>query len=377
MRRHLVLLERILLPLAIGVGAIACTPSQSFAGVPHSDKSHHFVVAEKIKDQKKHSTKRSVAEISNSGRGTLLDVGACSALANDMLDSASGEVDYGDARSFANKANTAGDDGNGSSAPSQLARAAKAFAAKYTESTAGANKVDLYPSSQIATDCAGVGVTSIPGGSPASNATAKAALIDALQKSFNDTEPSSAFSVKLDSDNPAWAKWEVDDPNVGVAYGFAESSAGVWTVVAGPGTADVGCPPPETLAVPASILDYFNLSCDASSVPVAQVTPAEAYQIGFDRGKTMEFPSSFSSATAARFATNDCNANEYGESDLNAQYDSGCVAGYNSAEHSTSNDDGPSGQNNESGAPSSGSSNVGPSGENNASGAPSNAGAMP
>ncbi|MBV8463094.1 MAG: hypothetical protein JO368_07360 [Acidimicrobiales bacterium] len=49
------------------------------------------------------------------------------------------------------------------------------------------------------------------------------------------------------------------DPSVGSGYGFAQVSAGQWRVVAGPGSAGVGCPPSS--AVPRQVLADFGATC--------------------------------------------------------------------------------------------------------------------
>jgi hypothetical protein len=77
------------------------------------------------------------------------------------------------------------------------------------------------------------------------------------------TEQASAFNITIDPGSPSWALWVVNDPNAGVAHGFAQNVAGTWKSVSGPGTDLVGCPPEGVgnQLVPAEVLAYFDLSC--------------------------------------------------------------------------------------------------------------------
>jgi hypothetical protein len=70
--------------------------------------------------------------------------------------------------------------------------------------------------------------------------------------------------VTLDQHNPAWARWSVVDPSIGSAYGFAQLAGGSWSVVAGPGSAEVGCPS-SGASVPAQILSDFGATCPAGT----------------------------------------------------------------------------------------------------------------
>jgi hypothetical protein len=78
------------------------------------------------------------------------------------------------------------------------------------------------------------------------------------------TEPATAFSVTLDQHNPVWARWSVVDPSIGSGYGFAQLSGGSWAVVAGPGTAEVGCPS-SGAPVPPQVLADFGATCPAGT----------------------------------------------------------------------------------------------------------------
>jgi len=104
------------------------------------------------------------------------------------------------------------------------------------------------------------------------NQAPTASLIATLQAFFangcnggcaSTSEPASAFNVTFDPNNPDWAKWTVNDPNIGAAAGFYESVNGVWQVVAGPGSQYVGCPPGPGV-VPSQILSDFGGSCPPS-----------------------------------------------------------------------------------------------------------------
>jgi hypothetical protein len=74
------------------------------------------------------------------------------------------------------------------------------------------------------------------------------------------TEPSTAFKVTVDPNSPEWAEWGVNDPNIGGGYGFALDSNGTWQVVAGPGSAGIGCPG-GTYVVPAQVLTDLGATC--------------------------------------------------------------------------------------------------------------------
>jgi hypothetical protein len=78
------------------------------------------------------------------------------------------------------------------------------------------------------------------------------------------TEPASAFSVTLDQHDPSWARWSVVDPSIGSGYGYAQLSGGAWAVVAGPGSAAVGCPPTDH-TVPPQVLADFGATCPPDS----------------------------------------------------------------------------------------------------------------
>ena len=93
------------------------------------------------------------------GPDPLLDAQACSALAQAMQQGASGRVGSDQATTFANAANAAGNDGQGTAAADQLARDATAFLRMFTSNPAGAGNVNLYPTAAVVSDCAGVGVT--------------------------------------------------------------------------------------------------------------------------------------------------------------------------------------------------------------------------
>ena len=114
----------------------------------------------------------------------------------------------------------------------------------------------------------------------------------------------------------------------------------------------------------------------ASGPQGSHVNAEQAYQAGLSRGENLKFPSSFSDEAADRAAAADCTTSRYASANLNAQYNQGCVSGFEDRSSGQSGGVGSGSENNDSGAPN-GSSNVGPSGENNNSGAPSNSGAMP
>ncbi len=60
--------------------------------------------------------------------------------------------------------------------------------------------------------------------------------------------------------------------------------------------------------------------------------PVDQFQgASSSKGQNLEFPSSFSPSAAADAATVECRSNSYPNADMDAQYDDGCVAGYNGA----------------------------------------------
>ena len=77
------------------------------------------------------------------------------------------------------------------------------------------------------------------------------------------SEPASAFTVKIDSDDPSWAYFTVNDPNAGPGYGFADLVNGSWEVYA-VGSSEVGCPPGSEV-VPPQVMAYFGIICPPSS----------------------------------------------------------------------------------------------------------------
>ncbi len=111
-------------------------------------------------------------------------------------------------------------------------------------------------------------------------------LVSILQQYFGQgcagscsstTEPATAFSISADPSLPRWAKWTIDDPNFGTAYGFAETLAGSWQIMAGPGSHQVGCLPGAE--VPSNVLSDFGYSCGTpttTTVPMVAVPDAVA-----------------------------------------------------------------------------------------------------
>lgn len=97
------------------------------------------------------------------------------------------------------------------------------------------------------------------------------ALAQALDNFFSvqpyNTYPLSElmFTAAQDPSDPTWAVWNVGgapgfQSQVSSGYGFAQLVNGYWEVVAGPGSAQVGCPPPAN-NIPNAVLAYFGVTC--------------------------------------------------------------------------------------------------------------------
>jgi hypothetical protein len=185
---------------------------------------------------------------------------------------------------------------------------------------------------------------------PATTTTTSPAssLIETLQAFFANgcnggcsaiSEPTSAFTLSFDPNNPNWAKWTVNDPNFGVAYGFFEHTNGLWQGVAGPGSDDVGCPG-ATGAIPTQVLSDFGETCSGSDTGNASSGTSgtsgntdsggpsseqlqEAYRAGSLEGENLA-----ASGSTPQFAINgDCRTFSFKYSDAaeQAQYQDGCL----------------------------------------------------
>jgi hypothetical protein len=168
-----------------------------------------------------------------------------------------------------------------------------------------------------------------------------AALVGTLQQFFADgcegscsdaTEPASAFIVKVDAKNPTWARWTINDPNIGTASGYAQADHGNWQVAAGPGSDQVGCS--ESDPVPAQVLSAFGATCQgavtAPATPTApQVSAQEAYEVGEAHGKTAIAGISGPEAQPEQrvCALIEVPA-EYSQAGLSGDWIQGCEAGY-------------------------------------------------
>lgn len=159
--------------------------------------------------------------------------------------------------------------------------------------------------------------------------------------------PASEVTVQLDNDETTWAYWTVNNPNLGVAEGFAQLVGGTWEIAAGPGSADVGCSPGPT--VPMQVLTYFGQSCSSSGnsgstgvgnsgsgnsgnsgVTNTQTTisTSAAYQEGYSWGKLITGNPGANGAGMSEFEVSAaCKKNFVGDLAATSAYYSGCMAG--------------------------------------------------
>ncbi len=199
----------------------------------------------------------------------LLDAQACSTLDQAMQASASGRVGYNDAVTFVNAANAAGDNGVGTSRAALFAHDAGTFESLFTTNSPGnPGSVNFYPTAAVGSDCQVVGVT-LPLPSPSPTTTTTTPLMNdttgavVASVTIAENEPASYVTATLDPNDPTWSKWNINDPNIGSAYGFSELIDGTWQLEAGPGSAEVGCPGggPQ---VPSLIISDLGAACPAS-----------------------------------------------------------------------------------------------------------------
>jgi hypothetical protein len=148
------------------------------------------------------------------------------------------------------------------------------------------------------------------------------------------TVPRSAFTAKVDPNNSNWIEWILQDKTMGAASGYAEYITGTWQIVAGPGSADVGCG-----TVPTTVMAAFGQSCSGGSssetTPTSSATTAQlnsAYQAGLFRGE--HIPTTYVAAMElGRWGTQNCEnyAGAYSNSAEASEFDQGCIIGFNSA----------------------------------------------
>jgi hypothetical protein len=188
---------------------------------------------------------------------------------------------------------------------------------------------------------------------PTTTTSPAGSLIETLQAFFangcngacaDTSEPTSAFTLSFDPNNPNWAMWTINDPNLGTAYGFYQKTNGLWQVVAGPGSADVGCPG-ATGEVPTQVLSDFGETCSGSNTGTSGNTGSgstpgtsgntgsggpsseqlqEAYRAGSLEGENLA-----ASGSTPQFAINgDCRtfSLRYPYAAEQAQFQDGCLA---------------------------------------------------
>jgi hypothetical protein len=288
-----------------------------------------------------HSKKRSKYD-SSLTRGLAIDSRACESVAHDMRQAADGDVTKSDAQSFARSTATALKEDKTANELKLLNSDGRTFLRSFDRS-----EFNPVPRSMIQ-GCASSTIRSplLPTGTPAnSNETpSTASLISTLQAFFangcnggcSDTSaPPSEFSVTFDPHNVDWAMWTINDPNLGTAAGFYEKLNGAWQVVAGPGSADVGCPGGGG-SVPADVLSDFGITCPGavSTTPTPSTVPVSsqlqrAYQLGYAHGSTTEAAGQLDEQTACGISSRTyAPPSNPLSSALDTQYLSGCDAGY-------------------------------------------------
>ena len=109
------------------------------------------------------------------------DSQVCSTLARDMQESASGRLDYSQVSTFAEEAASSGD---------RLSSDAKSFESQFTSSPAGANNINLYPTSAVVADCTNAGVTGLSnsgstGSSPAPSYVSTVSPTEAYRQGYS------------------------------------------------------------------------------------------------------------------------------------------------------------------------------------------------
>lgn len=297
--------------------------------------SHHHSSAGRTS----RSTSKSPAK-----RAAAVAAGACRVIAKEMKQAADADVTKSDAENYASSSMKA----------LKLDRNSPLFQRVHHDAEAFARLFALHPFNPVplavVQDCANrtlsaplisstsstTTTTTSPSGSPVAAVTAL------VQSSLS--VPDSEITVQLDRDETTWAYWTVNDPNSGVAAGFAELIGGTWEIYAGPGSADVGCSPGPT--VPPQVLTYFGQSCSPAGNTGASgsgatgasgnsgttgnsgtnLTPTIAYERGYQSGQNM--------AVSGSLLESQVEANcRVGADDLNrwptlaAQYLDGCMAG--------------------------------------------------
>lgn len=192
------------------------------------------------------------------------------------------------------------------------------------------------PSNQAEDQCSGCDGS----GSGGSSTADTAALLAVLQQTLT-SEPASAFTERIDPNDTSWAMWTVNDPTVGMAYGFAQSSGGQWQVVAGPGSDDVGCGDGE-VQVPTQVIADLGASCPGGS-PTQEaptVTSQQAYQDGYNRGH--ESSSGYISGGPSEQSVCDTYVpSNYSSAGLSAEWESGCTSGFETGGSSNATSEAP------------------------------------
>lgn len=193
-------------------------------------------------------------------KSEALDAKACKAIAKDMRQTTNADVTKSEVQSFANATKNALKQDKKAQHLQKLFHDAQVFLRTFDESRF--NPVSLA----MVLDCAGPGIraplvppvaTTTTPSTAVSSSAATSAVTSLVEQSLS--VPANEVTVQIDNDEPTWAFWTVNDPNVGGGAGFANLIGGSWEIAAGPGSADVGCAPGPT--VPPQVMTYFGQTC--------------------------------------------------------------------------------------------------------------------
>lgn len=279
-------------------------------------------------------------------KALAIDIGACSSLAKQMRQAANADVTTSDAKKFEKSTQAAMRKDHHVKLLVQTAKDAKSFVALFSKS-------DIEPVSlAVVLDCAArnIGTPLIPPSATTTTTTTNlSAAVSAVTALVEQTLslPSNEITVTIDKDEPSWASWTVNDPNAGPAYGFSELIGGTWQVVAGPGSAGVGCPGGSAV-VPPQVMTYFGTVCPSTgtggtgatgstgntgtgntgTVTPPTISTSSAYNEGYQWGQQITGNPGANGAGLSEFAASAaCKKNFPGDPAAQSAYYSGCMAG--------------------------------------------------
>jgi hypothetical protein len=277
-------------------------------------------------------------------RGQVIDRGACGSIAKDMRQAANADVTKSDARSFVTSTDKALRLDRASSQLKKMAHDAEAFEKSFAKSPF--NPVTLA----MVQDCAASGIRAPlipPTSSSTSTAQSSAAAISAVTSLVESSLslPANEITVTIDNDQPSWAYWTVNNPNVGTAYGFSQLIGGTWEIVAGPGSFGVGCPGggQGQAVIPPQVMTYFGTTCpptgsgnsgtsgstgNTGSVTQPTISTSAAYNEGYLWGQQITSNPGANGAGLSEFeASAACKKNFPGDPAAQSAYYSGCMSG--------------------------------------------------